>query len=124
MNIVFDTQEKTFSIDTDVIHSCGADAHAILNRYGQTIPLAGVTFGIVLEVDGEITQQCTWPPDGAKFVKTDQDCIATYRLNWEPGQEITVTATLNSPNVDLTDSVTFTSPEPPPFEPDEELTGD
>jgi DUF1680 family protein len=112
MRVTFDAQDRTLAIDQDGIYPWGANISAVINRHGQTISLEGVSFSIAVEIDGELCQECTWPLSGVKFVRTDQDCIAAHQLHWEPGQSVTVTAALQSPNVDLTESVSFAAPVP------------
>jgi len=122
MDAVFDVALRTLTL-TDDQQPSGCTLTARLKRYGQTIPLRGVSFGFTLSVDGSVTDQRRWPPEGTLFVRTDQDTLATYRLAWEPEQTVTVDVWLiDALGQEHTDSVTFTAPIPvdpvPPPDPD------
>ena len=122
MDAVFDVALRTLTL-TDDQQPSGCTLTARLKRYGQTIPLRGVSFGFTLSVDGSVTDQRRWPPEGTLFVRTDQDTLATYRLAWQPEQTVTVDVWLiDALGQEHTDSVTFTAPIPvdpvPPPDPD------
>jgi hypothetical protein len=113
MDAVFDVALRTLTLTGDQ-PSSGCDLSAKLRRYGQTIPLHGVSFGFSLTVDGSVTDERQWPPEGTHYVQTDQDTLATYRLAWEPEQTVTVDVWLvDALGQQHTDSVTFTAPLPP-----------
>ena len=122
MDAVFDVALRTLTL-TDDQQPSGCTLTARLKRYGQTIPLRGVSFGFTLSVDGSVTDQRQWPPEGMLYVQTDQDTLATYRLAWQPEQTVTVDVWLiDALGQEHTDSVTFTAPIPvdpvPPPDPD------
>ena len=122
MDAVFDVAQRTLTL-TDDQQPSGCTLTARLKRYGQTIPLRGVSFGFTLTIDGSVTDRRQWPPEGTHFVQTDQDTLATYRLAWEPEQTVTVDVWLiDALGQEHTDSVTFTAPIPvepvPPPDPD------
>ena len=122
MDAVFDVALRTLTL-TDDQQPSGCTLTARLRRYGQTIPLRGVSFGFTLTVDGVVTEERQWPPQGTLYVQTDQDTLATYRLAWQPEQTVTVDVWLiDALGQEHTDSVTFTAPLPvepvPPPDPD------
>jgi hypothetical protein len=122
MDAVFDVAQRTLTL-TDDQQPSGCTLTARLKRYGQTIPLRGVSFGFTLSVDGSVTDERQWPPEGTLYVQTDQDTLATYRLAWEPEQTVTLDVWLvDALGQEHTDSVTFTAPIPvepvPPPDPD------
>lgn len=110
MIITFDTATNTLDISHTGNHSWGTDVVAALNRHGQTVSLRGVT----IKADGETVLDASWPPPGVKFSKTNQDTLATARVNWQPEQTITVDAwCITTEGKTLTASDTFTAPRPP-----------
>jgi len=122
MDAVFDVAQRTLTLTNDQ-QPRGCTLTARLKRYGQTIPLRGVSFGFTLTVDGVVTEERQWPPQGTLYVQTDQDTLATYRLAWQPEQTVTVDVWLiDALGQEHTDSVTFTAPLPvepvPPPDPD------
>jgi len=122
VDAVFDVALRTLTL-TDDQQPSGCTLTARLRRYGQTIPLRGVSFGFTLTVDGVVTEERQWPPQGTLYVQTDQDTLATYRLAWQPEQTVTVDVWLiDALGQEHTDSVTFTAPLPvepvPPPDPD------
>jgi hypothetical protein len=122
MDAVFDVAQRTLTL-TDDQQPSGCTLTARLKRYGQTIPLRGVSFGFTLSVDGSVTDERQWPPEGTLYVQTDQDTLATYRLAWQPEQTVTVDVWLvDALGQEHTDTVTFTAPIPvdpiPPPDPD------
>ena len=122
MDAVFDVAKRTLTL-TDDQQPSGCTLTARLKRYGQTIPLRGVSFGFTLTVDGSVTDERQWPPEGTLYVQTDQDTLATYRLAWQPEQTVQVDVWLiDALGQEHTDSVTFTAPIPvepvPPPDPD------
>ena len=122
MDAVFDVAQRTLTL-TDDQQPSGCTLTARLRRYGQTIPLRGVSFGFTLTVDGVVTDERQWPLEGTLYVQTDQDTLATYRLAWQPEQTVTVDVWLvDALGQEHTDSVTFVAPIPvepvPPPDPD------
>lgn len=121
MDAVFDVAQRTLTL-TDDQQPSGCTLTARLKRYGQTIPLRGVSFGFTLTVDGSVTDERQWPPEGTHFVQTDQDTLATYRLQWQPEQTVLIDVWLiDALGQEHTDSVTFVAPgvaPPPPPAPD------
>jgi len=122
VDAVFDVAKRTLTL-TDDQQPSGCTLTARLKRYGQTIPLRGVSFGFTLTVDGSVTDERQWPPEGTLYVQTDQDTLATYRLAWQPEQTVQVDVWLiDALGQEHTDSVTFTAPIPvepvPPPDPD------
>jgi len=112
MDAIFDVAARTLTL-TDDQQPYGCTLTARLKRYGQTIPLRGVSFGLTLTVDGVVTEERQWPPEGTLFVQTDQDTLATYRLEWQPEQTVLIDVWLiDALGQQHTDSVTFTAPIP------------
>jgi hypothetical protein len=113
MNICFDVATNALTIDAVDLKPWGCDIYALLNRHGKTIDLTGVAMSLTLKADAETVFHIYLPPDGVKYERTDQDILATGRVVWRPdqaievfawcrthgGQEITATASFNSPSV-------------------------
>lgn len=119
MDILFDVLQRTLNIvqnDSDM--SYGADINAKLNRYNQTVPLANVEFGFTLNVDDVEIESQSWPPSGVKYGRTDQDILASYRLNWKPDDNVSINVWLiDNAGIRHEDSVSFQAPKPEkPFE--------
>jgi hypothetical protein len=112
MRVIYDTATRTFAFDDSASQSWGADIRAMLNRHGQTIPLAGVSFGLSVTVNGVEAATHQWPPEGVTLVSTDQDQIASYRVRWSPDDAVTVSVWLDSPVGRIEDSHSFTAPRP------------
>jgi hypothetical protein len=114
MLIIFDTLHNTFEINTDNPQPFGGGIEARLNRYGYTIPLRGVTFGISVQADGVSVLDMTLPPPGVRYSRTDQDLLATSTARWQPDQEIEVDVwCVNTYGNRYEASKTFTAPRPP-----------
>ena len=113
MIITYDTQANTLAIDHTGNHSWGTDVVAALNRHGQTGSLKGVSFGITVKADGETVLDQSWPPEGVRFSKTNQDTLATARAKWMPDQTISVDAwCINTLGQTVTATDSFVAPRP------------
>ena len=124
MDVVFDTATGQLSIDTAGVHPWGADLRAMLNRHGQTINLRGVEMRLTITADGAQVFDMALPPPGVRYRQTDQDVIATGRVNWQPDQAIVVSAwcKTNSGH-EVTAEAAFTAPRPAKPYPSWEWTG-
>lgn len=110
--INYDTATRAMTIDASTAHSWGADVQAVLNRHGQTISLAGVTFGVSVTINGAAPVEHQWPAPGVAYVSTDQDLLASYRVKWSPDDEVTISAWLESPLGRVEASESFIAPRP------------
>lgn len=120
MNITFDVLTKELTIDEPGEAYSGAQLSARLNRHGQTVSLVGVSFGITVEADGDEVLNQSWPPKGARYIRTDQDVLTTVRASWQPGQTVVVRAwcvTTTGGRVEAERA--FTAPIPPEPEPED-----
>ena len=52
------------------------------------------------------------PKPGTRLIQTDQDSVVSLRARWNPDDEITLEAYVDSPLGRVEDSVTFTAPRP------------
>ena len=112
MFVIFDVIDRTFSIELSE-EEYGDFLIAKLNRYGQTIPMVGVSFGYALSIDGHQTSSGVWPPPGIEFIETDQDILQSVWLEWLPDSEIKIDAWLIDSTGSRHDtSTTFHSPRP------------
>jgi len=120
MDAVFDVATRTLALTDDEVTPFGCDLSARLLRHGQTIPLRGVSFGFSLAIDGTLADEQAWPPEGTRYVKTDQDVLATYRLRWQPEDDVQVDCWLvDAAGERHTATASFTAPPlPPPPEDD------
>jgi len=92
MDMIFDTATGQLSIDPQSIQPNGASLRAMLNRHGQTINLRGVEMSLTITADGSEIYAMHLPPAGVKYKQTDQDILATGRVQWRPDQQIEVSA--------------------------------
>jgi hypothetical protein len=113
MDMLFDTATGQLSIVQSEISPWGAPLRAVLNRHGQTINLKGVEMSLTITADGEQVFNMHLPPAGVRYKQTDQDILATGQVQWQPDQEISVSAwcKTNSGH-DLTAEASFTAPRP------------
>ena len=122
MQATFDVLSRTLSLNAGDPLLSGGSLSATLNRHGNVVPLRGVSFGFAMTVNGEQTEEQSWPPAGVKYSKTDQDTLATYRLQWEPEDSVTVDAWLiDSQGQRHTATASFIAPAMPEPDPDPEL---
>lgn len=116
MIIIYDTKDNTLSIDNKNNNSWGTDVIFAIERHGRTIRLKDLHFSVKIVADGATILDRTWPQDGMKLVKTNQDVLSSVRLNWLPEQLIQVTAWLSTPDkktLTVTDSFTTQRPQHP-----------
>jgi hypothetical protein len=113
MIITYDIQANILAINHTGNHSWGTDVVAALNRHGQTVSLKSVSFGITVKADSETVLDQSWPPEGVRFSKTNQDTLATSRVNWKPDQTISVYSWfINTLGQKLTATDRFVAPRP------------
>lgn len=117
ITVTFDVLSRTLAIEYDEPMPFGDDLSAALNRHGNVVPLRGVSFGFRLTINGETSDEQSWPPPGVRYSKTDQDTLAAYRLSWQPEDSVQVDAWLvDSQGQGHTATAAFIAPLPP--EPD------
>lgn len=113
MDIVFDIATEKLSIDITNISPWGANLRAVLNRYGHTINLKGVTMRLTINADGSQIVDMQMPPPGVSYSKTNQDLLASGRAIWRPDQQIEVNACCKtSSGLDLATNASFIVPRP------------
>ena len=119
MQATFDVLSRTLSLELEDSLPTGDSLSAKLNRHGNVVSLKGVSFGFSLSLNGERAESQSWPPDGVKYSKTDQDTLASYRLQWQPEDEVQVDCWLvDAAGEKHTATASFTAPPLPP--PDDE----
>ena len=122
MQATFDVLSRTLSLNAGDPLPSGGSLSATLNRHGNVVPLRGVSFGFATTVNGEQTDEQSWPRASVKYSKTDQDTLATYRLQWEPEGSVTVDVWLvDSQGQRHTATASFIAPAMPEPDPDPEL---
>lgn len=122
MQATFDVLERSLVFGPVQEKPCGDTLSAVLRRHGQTVSLAGVSFGFAMSLNGSEAASQSWPPAGVKFSKTDQDVLATYRLRWSPGDEVSVSVWLVDAAGERHEaSSSFVAPVPPEPSPDAPL---
>ena len=115
MRVLFDAVQRSLTVDDTEAQPWGADIRAEIARYGQTIGLSNVQFGVTVSVNGAPTSH-QWPESGVSYVQTDQDVVATYRALWAPDDTIKIDAWTDSDIGRVETTHTFTAPRPPqPF---------
>ncbi len=113
MRAIYDIATRAITIDTAGARPWGGDLRAELERHGQLVELANVTFGVEVSRNGEPeTQSKTWPSPGVEFESTDQDLLIVFRARWEPDDVVTVRAWIDSPLGPVDAQETFTAPRP------------
>lgn len=110
--ILYDTASRVLTVDTSQAQPWGADVAAVLNRHGQTVSLAGVSFGVTVTVNGASAVH-EWPAPGVVYIETDQDLLTSVRVSWAPDDAVTIAAWLESPLGRVEASETFIAPRPP-----------
>lgn len=90
MKITFDVVPRGLSFDPSGADVWGCDLVAAIARYGQRLDIRGLTMGVTVTVDGLEALAKSWPAAGTKFSATDQDILASERLQWEPGAVISI----------------------------------
>lgn len=113
MTIVrYDIASRSLEFDTSTAKPWGADITATLQRYGQTVGLAGVRYGMTVAVNQVEVASKEWPEEGETLVATDQDILKSHRVTWSPHDRISINAWIVGPlgRVDL--GHTFTAPRP------------
>jgi len=114
MDMSFDIATGALTIDTDDVHPWRADLRAVLVRHGRTVDLTGVTMRLTIAADGVEVFNLFLPPEGVRYRRTDQDLLATGRVVWQAGQEITVNASCTRGNGhEVTALAEFVAPVPP-----------
>ena len=113
MDMIFDTATGQLSIDHTSIQPNGASLRAMLVRHGQAINLRGVEMSLTITADGSEIYAMHLPPSGVRYRQTDQDILATGRVQWKPDQQIEVAAwcKTNSGH-EVTAEAAFTAPRP------------
>jgi hypothetical protein len=121
MRATFDVASRSFSVDVGEPQLFGDVLVAAIDRHGNVVPLRGVSFGFSLTVNGNVASEKAWPPEGVRYSKTDQDTLASYRLQWQPEDEVQVDCWLvDAAGERHTATASFTAPPLPPPPPDDE----
>lgn len=117
MKALFDVASRSFTVDVGDPQLSGDTLSATLDRHGNVIPLRGVSFGFSLTVNGAVADEQAWPPEGVRYSKTDQDTLASYRLQWQPEDEVQVDCWLvDAAGERHTATAAFTAPPLPPLD--------
>lgn len=116
MDVLFDVAQRTLKIISNgqENNSYGTELNAKLSRYNQVVPLRGVRFGFTQTINGIQVESNEWPPARVEYIQTDQDTLATYRLNWTPDSNVQINVWLvDTTGVRHEDTLTFVAPKPP-----------
>ena len=115
MKALFDVATRSFTIEAGDPQFSGDVLTADINRHGNVIPLRGVSFGFSLIVNSSVADEQAWPPEGVRYSKTDQDILASYRLRWQPEDDVQVDCWLvDAAGERHTATASFTAPPLPP----------
>lgn len=114
MDALFDVAQRTLTINMGEYSSHGDILNAKLNRYKQAIPLTGVKFGFTLTINDVEVDNHEWPPANVRYSKTNQDTLASYRLEWQPDDNVTIFVwLLDATGAKHEDTLAFVAPKPP-----------
>lgn len=112
MRISFDVVTRLLTLDQAAAKPWGTDLQAHINRHGKRLDIRGLTIGVFVSVNGAQTLHRTWPSEGVKFSRTDQDVLLTQRARWSPDDEVVIKAWLNIAGEEHTGMWNFIAPRP------------
>lgn len=113
MDIIYDTADKQFFIETPALKPWGADVNAILRRHGKVVSLRGIKMQLKVLSGEETLLEVNLPPPNVQYVQTSQDTLARARVQWKPDQEIVVEAWLKKTDgQEVTATTSFIAPRP------------
>jgi hypothetical protein len=88
IKIKFNTINENFEIHQNDINSYYVDIFFEIINIGEFFDFQTLNFGYNLTKSGQLVNQNSWPPNGVIYFKTDQETLATERINWEPDSEL------------------------------------
>ena len=113
IKVIYDTQTSEISFDKSKIGPYYCDFIAALERHGQRVDIRGLSYGADVRVNGELVLKKSWPPEGVKYVSTDQNELVTERLTtFPPDAECEFSVWVKGRNGEYTGQTTFTIPRP------------
>jgi hypothetical protein len=113
MDMIFDIATGSLAIDTASVTPWGADLRAVIQRHGHVINLRGVNMRLTVTAGGAEVFDMHLPAAGVRYKQTDQDILATGRVEWLPDQAVFVQAWCKTNTGDeATATASFTSPRP------------
>lgn len=89
MKIIFDIDTCEINILNDTIGIYGDNIDVKLNRHNKTVDLRNMRFELTTEVNEQKTSYF-WPPNGLKFLSTDQDLLFSTSISYPPSTDVVV----------------------------------
>ena len=113
IRVIYDTQTSEISFDQSKVGPYYCDFIAALERHGQRVDIRGLSYGADVRVNGELVLDKSWPPEGVKYVSTDQNVLVTERLTtFPPDAECEFSVWIKGRNGEYTGQTMFTIPRP------------
>lgn len=113
MRITYDTGTGEFAFDEGTLRSFGTSIEARLERHGQVVRFDGLSFGITIARNGNVTETHAFPPPGVSYRSTDQDRLTSVPVRWQPDETITLEVWIENAGMTRTARHSFTVPRPP-----------
>ena len=112
MKITYDVALRSFSFDGATSEPYGANLTASLNRHGQVIAFAGLSFGVAVRRNGVEALNVSFPPGSVVYRSTDQDALLAVRVAWLPDEVIAVSVWMTNNGATVEGAHSFTVPRP------------
>lgn len=108
MKIIFDIDTCEINILNDTVGIYGDNIDVKLNRHNKTADLRNMRFELTTEVNKQKTFHF-WPPNGLKFLNTDQDLLFSTSISYPPSTDVVVKIVFTYNNNSYEKSIGFYS---------------
>lgn len=109
---IFDTKTKEITFQNNAQPYC-CDFILELNRYGQTINIEGMTFGMSVKLNDMTVLEKSFPQFGTKYLTTNQDELLSERiLNFLPDTECKLSIWMSNSQGNFFNNISFIVPRP------------
>jgi len=110
--ITFDPQTLELRFENNAL-SGYCDFIAALDRHNESVDISGLRYGATILIDDAIVAESSFPPEGVKYVSTDQDILEVQRLSPFPADaECKVIAWVDMLQGQVKSEFNFTVPRP------------
>jgi len=86
---------------------------ACLDTSGETLEFSDLHYGVIVKNGDTVIGEKSFPPEGIKIIKSNQHCIDTYRVKWQPDMIIDIDVWMQQSFGRVEDSYQLTVPRPP-----------
>ena len=111
--IKYNRQTQSFEFTDDDLLSTYCDLVAVLDLRGETISFDDLRFGFTAKDGDNIISERTYPPDGVKYICSDQEVLETFRLEWQADMVIDIDVWQEQTTGRVEGSHQVTVPRPP-----------